>query len=164
MTKQVYDRDGITLLQGPFQASMFRPGQFDVLVLDPPSNITDSRIMHALFVKGRMIDSLKIPQIIYIFEGGSGWEFHRNGELVQGETFTDYLKPHPATHSRPVAVIKEILKLTKGSILDPFCGFGSTLIAAKQLGRAATGVEINPTRIAQIIKELNGTATTPAVS
>src|ERR1700677_1423365 len=69
--KQVHDRDGITLFQGPFQTSGFRPGQFDVLLLDPPSNITDSRIMHALFVKGRMIDSLKIPQIIYIFEGGS---------------------------------------------------------------------------------------------
>jgi hypothetical protein len=154
--KQVHDRDGITLFQGPFQTSAFRPGQFDVLLLDPPSNISDSRIAHALFVKGRMIDKLNISQIIYIFEGGSGWEFHRNGELVQGETFTDYLKPNPATHSRPVAVIKALLQLTTGSILDPFCGCGSTLIAAKQLGRAATGVEINPTRIAQIIRELHG--------
>jgi DNA modification methylase len=153
--KRVYDRDGITLFQGPFQTSAFRPGQFDVLLLDPPSNITDPKIAHALFVKGRMIDSLKIRQIVYILEGNTGWEIQCDGELVQGETFTDYLKPNPATHGRPVAAIKEILKLTTGSILDPFCGCGSTLIAAKQLGRAATGVEINPTRIAQIIKELN---------
>ena len=39
--RQVHNRDGITLFQGPFQTSVFRPGQFDVLVLDPPSNITD---------------------------------------------------------------------------------------------------------------------------
>jgi adenine-specific DNA methylase len=32
------------------------------------------------------------------------------------------------------------------SILDPFCGFGTTLVVAERLGRSAVGVEIDPAR------------------
>ena len=43
--------------------------------------------------------------------------------------------------SRPVDAIQELLAQTEGPILDPYMGVGSTLIAAKQLGRAAVGIE-----------------------
>jgi DNA modification methylase len=48
---------------------------------------------------------------------------------------------HPSP--KPIESIVWILRrLTGGTILDPFMGSGTTLVAAKQLGRKAIGIEI----------------------
>jgi DNA modification methylase len=44
----------------------------------------------------------------------------------------------------PEALVRHVIKLTKAeSIVDPFAGSGTTLVAAKQLGRKAVGIEIS---------------------
>lgn len=52
---------------------------------------------------------------------------------------------HPT--QKPLAVIMPLIEVScppDGVVLDPFCGSGTTLLAARELGRSAIGIEIKP--------------------
>ena len=51
---------------------------------------------------------------------------------------------HPTQKPLPVLLpLVETFSLPGGLVLDPFAGSGSTLVAAKMLGRAYLGIELD---------------------
>jgi hypothetical protein len=65
------------------------------------------------------------------------WEFPR----VTGEDRHGHATP------KPVSLVARAVKSStpeKGAVVDPFCGTGTTIIAAEQLGRKCYAIEIDP--------------------
>ena len=76
--------------------------------------------------------------------------------IVKGDARAD----HPCP--KPIGLMLELVELFTDpgeTILDPFAGSGTTLVAAKQLGRKAIGIEISEEYCRVAIKRLE--ATTP---
>jgi site-specific DNA-methyltransferase (adenine-specific) len=55
-------------------------------------------------------------------------------------------KEHPTM--KPLEVISQLVSATTGVVLDPFCGAGTTCLAAKNLNRPFIGMDIDPKWVA----------------
>ena len=66
------------------------------------------------------------------------------GCISTGERITnpDGRSTHPT--QKPLRLMAEILKIGGDLIFDPFCGSGTTCVAAKRLGRDYIGIDISP--------------------
>lgn len=84
------------------------------------------------------------PNTEEVYVLGSGFEGHRGSSVLDFPapvTWTSLGRTHP--HEKPVALLRALIeKCPPGVILDPFMGSGTTLRAAKDLGRRAIGIEI----------------------
>lgn len=65
--------------------------------------------------------------------------------------------PAPFPKELPTRLIK-LYSFWGDTVLDPFVGTGTTLLAAQELGRKSIGFELNPEYIKLIKKKLNGYA------
>jgi site-specific DNA-methyltransferase (adenine-specific) len=67
----------------------------------------------------------------------------KTGALREGYFFKEPKTGHPCqTSARAMSTFISFFTYPNNTILDPFMGSGTTLVAAKQLGRKAIGIEI----------------------
>lgn len=63
---------------------------------------------------------------------------------------------------KPLVLLRRIIALASNEgdvVLDPFCGSGTTLVAAQALGRRWIGIDANPKAVALAQKRLSGVVT-----
>lgn len=65
-----------------------------------------------------------------VWNGGAGDLANRVGRR----------RAHPT--QKPVQLMRWVVERTSGTVLDPYAGSGSTLVAAKSLGRPSIGIEV----------------------
>jgi hypothetical protein len=73
------------------------------------------------------------------------------------ERFVDATKKSVHPSQAPLALMMDLIeRFTQpgDTVLDPFAGTGTTLVAARNLGRKAIGIEVNQTYCALVVKRL----------
>lgn len=79
-------------------------------------------------------------QEIYVI--GSGFVGHRGNDVYSIAPVHVNKRVHP--HEKPVRLLSQLVyKCPAGVIIDPFCGSGTTLRAAKNLNRSCIGIDVD---------------------
>jgi DNA modification methylase len=97
-----------------------------------------------------------------IYIGGQGWKGPRDEGVLRGHILVSWEskgRKHP--HQKPVSLMSHLIsKLPReATILDPFAGTGSTLVACMKAGRRGIGIELDERYIPVIERRVEAAET-----
>lgn len=96
------------------------------------------------------------PNWEHIYIGGTGFTGHRGSGVLRFAALAPDLGLYIHPNQKPVELLRALIqKCPPGVILDPFMGSGTTLRAAKDLGRKAIGIEIEEKYCEIAVKRLS---------
>jgi site-specific DNA-methyltransferase (adenine-specific) len=151
-------RDGALALWGNGPAIVFGD-----LMLAPPEGTKLTCIYHKMDptsgLRGAIAGVRRDAEAIYLIGnwgrssiGGRSSVFATRQQISSAHGIVALNGGHP--HTKAGDVMHQLVTLTTGTVADPFAGSGSTLVAAKQLGRKAIGVELEERYCEVIAKRL----------
>ena len=92
---------------------------------------------------------------IYLI-GRNGWTGTREPSVINAQMLMSGNKERPNHPTpKPIGLMEKLVSKTLGVVADPFAGSGATLIAARNLGRKAVGVELEEKYCEIIAKRLS---------
>lgn len=95
------------------------------------------------------------PSHEQVYVIGAGFSGHRGPGVLRHVMQTHVTQGRTHPHEKPLPLMRDlIVKCPPGIVLDPFMGSGTTLRAAKDLGRRAIGIEIEERYVEIAIKRL----------
>lgn len=133
-------RDEVIARWAPRPALVF--GRYGI---DPPAETRMTLVWDKGMSAG--MGDLSIPwrpnwELVFVI--GSGFHGRRDSGVISGHPNIPRVsmgRVHP--HMKPTGLLSDLIgKCPPGTIVDPFMGSGSTLVAAKSCGRRAIGVEL----------------------
>jgi len=94
--------------------------------------------------RGFLVWDKKQPENFSLAMCEQAWWSRDTNAKVFSKSVLGYNKQHPT--QKPVALMEWCLGFLPNAqtILDPFCGSGTTLVAFQRLGRNGTGIELDP--------------------
>jgi site-specific DNA-methyltransferase (adenine-specific) len=93
-------------------------------------------------------------ELIYV--NGDGWSGKRRSSILRSGHSSSAAGQIGHPTPKPVALMEALIEYAPpGVIADPFAGSGSTLIAARNLGRQAVGVELDEKYCELIVSRLS---------
>jgi site-specific DNA-methyltransferase (adenine-specific) len=110
-----------------------------------PPAVTHRLIWHKAGRQPGVAPGAWFPTDEEIYLIGRGWQGRPTGTVIT-TTERRHLQPKLTGHPtpKPVELMSRLIeKAPAGEIADPFAGSGATLLAARNLGRRAIGVEID---------------------
>jgi hypothetical protein len=120
----------------------------------PPLGLRCPLVWHK---PGKGMGDVRFPwkpdyEVAYVL--GAGWDSAtRSSSVIRVVPDNHTATLHPT--QKPTDLMRQLIsKCPPGVILDPFAGSGSTLRAAKDLGRKAIGIEIDESYCEIIVKRL----------
>jgi hypothetical protein len=129
---------------------------FGTLITDPPVKVSGADECLQFLEQTNLLRWVKPgatsivltnPNLGYVITDGE-----RANYVPMSELQWRFSYEHP--HSRPVEQMLPLVGITEGLILDPFMGSGTTLVAARQLGRRAVGIEVFRTYYEHAVERL----------
>lgn len=138
---------------------------FGSLLLPPPTGTRQTAIYGKPLNAGTMSTFSGIRrnvEAIYLIGkhkrgGTSRSAIFQTGATTVSNSHVGLVQRYGHPHAKPVDVLEDLISLTPpgASIADPFAGSGSTLIAARNLGRKAIGIELEERYCEAIVRRFS---------